>query len=143
MLDFRHRLPLHRPGRAMVLGLILVIAILGLLAVLASVQLSGYFKRAQHDTAKLQIEELGTALSLFELDVGRYPTADEGLSALLVQPSGAPGWRGPYLKKEEAIRDPWGREFVYSLRDGSAYGLGTYGADGQPGGDGENEDIGL
>jgi general secretion pathway protein G len=125
------------------LELLIVISILGLLAVLASVQLSGYFKRAKHDTAKLQIEELATALELYQLDVGRFPSDQEGLEALLKDPANTAGWRGPYLKKEQAIIDPWGREFRYSQRNESpGYAIGSYGADGQPGGDGENADIG-
>jgi general secretion pathway protein G len=126
------------------LELLIVISILGLLAVLASVQLAGYFARAKHDTAHLQIDELALALDLFQLDVGRYPTGQEGLRALVAKPSTANGWRGPYLKKEAAILDPWGREFRYSAEsDARAYSLGTFGADGAPGGDGEDADIGV
>lgn len=126
------------------LELLIVISILGLLAVLASVQLSGYFARAKHDTAKLQVKELTLALDLFQLDVGRYPTDREGLGALLAPPAGAANWRGPYLKSEAAILDPWGREFRYASQSASpGYAIGSYGADGAPGGDGENEDIGL
>lgn len=126
------------------LELLIVISILGLLAVLASVQLSGYFARAKHDTAKLQVKELTLALDLFQLDVGRFPTDQEGLGALLTAPAGGQNWRGPYLKTEAAITDPWGREFRYASRSESpGYAIGSYGADGAPGGDGENEDIGL
>lgn len=126
------------------LELLIVISILGLLAVLASVQLSGYFARAKHDTAKLQVKELTLALDLFQLDVGRFPTDQEGLEALLKAPGGAANWRGPYLKTEAAIMDPWGREFRYaSTGESPGYAIGSYGADGAPGGDGENEDIGL
>jgi len=126
------------------LELLIVISILGLLAVLASVQLGGYLKRAKHDTAELQLNELGTALELFQLDVGRYPTTQEGLEALLVPPASASGWRGPYLKKEAAIRDPWGNVFQYSQRsEPPGYALGSFGADGAPGGDGENEDLAI
>jgi len=126
------------------LELLIVISILGLLAVLASVQLAGYFKRAQHDTARLQMEELTLALELFQLDVGRFPTDREGLQALVEDPANAPGWHGPYLKKPEAINDPWGHAFRYAQSDRPpGYSLGTYGADGAPGGDGENEDIEL
>lgn len=124
------------------LELLIVIAILSLLAVLASVQLSGYLSRAKHDTARLQISELELALDLFKLDVGRYPQDDEGLKALLDQPQSANGWRGPYLKSQGAIVDPWGREYRYSTEE-TRYKLGTYGADGIPGGESEDEDIGM
>jgi general secretion pathway protein G len=126
------------------LELLIVISILGLLAVLASVQLSGYFARAKHDTAKLQVKELTLALDLYHLDVGRFPSDREGLGALLQAPASADNWRGPYLKTEQAILDPWGREFRYASRsEAPGYAIGSYGADGAPGGDGENEDIGL
>lgn len=124
------------------LELLIVIAILSLLAVLASVQLSGYLARAKHDTARLQISELDMALDLFKLDVGRFPQDDEGLEALLDQPPSASGWRGPYLKSAGAIVDPWGRDYRYGREDGG-YRLGTYGADGAPGGESEDEDIGM
>ncbi|MCP1337880.1 type II secretion system major pseudopilin GspG [Futiania mangrovi] len=122
------------------LELLIVISILGVLAVLASVQLSGYFGRAQHQTAELQIEELSLALDLYRLDMGRYPTREEGLRALLEAPASATGWQGPYLKKENAIEDPWGRPFLY-VPEGDRYSLGSLGADGAPGGEGQNADI--
>lgn len=124
------------------LELLIVISILGLLAVLASVQLSGYLKRAKHDTAKLQMNELALALDLYQLDVGHYPTTQEGLGALLEQPPGAEHWNGPYVKSESAITDPWDREFRYTQLPGPpGYGIESYGADGVPGGDAENADI--
>jgi general secretion pathway protein G len=126
------------------LELLIVISILGLLAVLASVQLSGYLKRAKHDTARLQMNELTLALDLFQLDVGRYPTSQEGLRALLEQPPAAERWNGPYVKSETAITDPWDHEFRYTQRaEPPGYGLESYGADGAPGGDADNADITL
>lgn len=126
------------------LELLIVISILGLLAVLASVQLSGYLSRAKHDTAKLQIKELTLALDLYQLDVGRFPTTQEGLKALLEQPSTAERWSGPYLKSGAAIVDPWDREFLYKQSsEPPGYQLGSYGADGAPGGESNDADIGL
>ena len=124
------------------LELLIVIAILGLLAVVGAVQLSGYLGRARTDTAKLQIDQLTTALDLFRIDVGRLPTGDEGLAALIEMPADAKGWRGPYLKKPEAIRDPWGHVFLYRQPgERKEYDLVSLGSDGRPGGSGESLDI--
>jgi general secretion pathway protein G len=124
------------------LELLIVIAVLGLLAAVGALQLTEYLGRARTDTARLQIDQLGTALDLFRIDVGRLPTSEEGLDALLKPPSNAERWRGPYLKKVEAIADPWGRPFVYR-RPGEhgTYDLVSYGADGKPGGAGEDLDV--
>jgi general secretion pathway protein G len=124
------------------LELLIVIAILGMLAVVGTVQMMSYLERARSDTAKLQIDQLGAALNLFRIDVGRLPTNDEGLKALVEVPAAVDGWRGPYLTKPEAIRDPWGRTFVYR-QPGShgQYDLMSYGADGPLSGSGENFEI--
>jgi general secretion pathway protein G len=124
------------------LELLIVIAILALLAVVGTVQLSGYLGRARSDTARLQLDQLSTALDLFRVDVKRLPTTEEGLQALLIEPSGIEGWRGPYLRKAQAIVDPWGRTFIYR-RPGEhgEYDLSSLGADGRPGGTGEDLDV--
>ena len=121
--------------------LLIVIAILGLLAALGATQLSGYLGRARSDTAQLQIDQLTTALDLFRIDVGRLPTTDEGLN-LLEAPAGASKWRGPYLKKRDAIVDPWGKPFSYR-RPGERgeYDIVSFGADGRKGGTGEDLDV--
>lgn len=85
------------------------------------------------------MEHLGSALWLLWLDVGRYPTTEEGLQALILSP-GIPGWAGPYLNAIEIPRDPWGCHYKYDSY-GTAYQLLTYGADGKKGGDGEAADI--
>jgi general secretion pathway protein G len=123
--------------------LLVVLAILGLLAGLVAPRVLDYFGRAKSDTARLQIENIAAALDLFRLDVGRYPSTQEGVQALVVSPGGLPGWHGPYLKGASAPVDPWGRPFVYRLPggEGRAYDLISLGADGAPGGDGENRDI--
>jgi general secretion pathway protein G len=124
------------------LELLIVIAILGMLAVVGTVQMMSYLERARTDTAKLQIDQLGAALNLFRIDVGRLPTNDEGLKALVEAPAAVDGWRGPYLTKPEAIRDPWGRSFVYR-QPGShgQYDLMSYGADGPTGATGDTFEI--
>ena len=92
--------------------------------------------------ARAQVEMLGTALDTFRLDVGRYPTSQEGLAALRQRPFGVDRWDGPYLKKDTP-RDPWDRPYLYRApgEGGHPYDLLSYGADGAPGGDGDNRDI--
>jgi general secretion pathway protein G len=124
------------------LELLVVLVILGLLAVLAVPQAIKYLGGAKTDTAKLQIQSLGANLDLFRLDVGRYPTQGEGLSALTDRPAGNDRWKGPYVKKRESLLDPWGRPYSYRVPgQHGEYDLFTLGADNAPGGDGENQDI--
>jgi general secretion pathway protein G len=96
-------------------------------------------------TAAIQIETLGTALDTFRLDLGRYPTTQEGLAALNQRPVGLDRWDGPYLKRKEIPKDPWDRPYYYRSpgEGGRPYDLYTYGADGAPGGDGDNRDVGV
>ena len=122
--------------------LLVVLAILALLAGLVGSQVIGYLGRAKSDTARLQVEQLGQSLDLFMIDVGRYPTSEEGLEALVKAPKNASSWYGPYLKKGAVPKDPWGRDYVYrSPGEHGAYDLYSLGADGAEGGDGENTDI--
>lgn len=144
----RHRLRtafarFRRDVRGMtLLEILVVMVILGLLATLGSVQLMSYLGRAKADTAKLQIQELMTAVDLYRMDVGRPPTATEGLVALVEQPATASTWRGPYLRNRTILKDPWGQPYRYqpSVPDGD-YELISFGADGQPGGERENGDV--
>jgi general secretion pathway protein G len=100
----------------------------------------GRERKARSQAARTQIELFGTALDTFRLDVGRYPSSQEGLTALN-EGRGIPGWDGPYLKKGVPM-DPWGRPFVYvSPGEHGEYDLYTYGADGAPGGDGDARDL--
>lgn len=132
----------NREGGFTLLELLIVIAILGLLGTLTAIQLSSYLGRAKGDTAKLQVDQLVAALDLYRIDVGRLPTGEEGLGALLQSPAGAANWRGPYLRKVEATLDPWGRAYLYR-RPGERgeYDVMSYGADGRPGGTGEDADV--
>jgi general secretion pathway protein G len=121
--------------------LIVVVMIIGLLAGLVAPQFMKQSERAEAKTAKAQIELFGTALDTFRLDVGRYPTSQEGLAALMQKPGGADRWDGPYLKKD-LPPDPWGKPYIYkSPGDHGVYDIISYGADGAPGGDGNNRDI--
>lgn len=124
------------------LELLVVLVILGLLAGLVAPQVFSYLGRARTDTARIQIENLGGLLDLYRLDVGRYPSEDEGLRALLDRPPGLQGWNGPYLTRADVLLDPWGRPYLYRQpgRQGP-YDLYSLGADGVEGGTGENADV--
>lgn len=122
--------------------LLVVLAILGLMAGIVGPQVVSYLGESKTKTARLQVEEFGSALDLFLLDVGRYPTNEEGLEALIQAPSGAVKWHGPYLKKKIVPQDPWGRRYYYRVPgEHGAYDLYSLGADNQEGGDDENQDV--
>lgn len=120
--------------------LIVVMVILGMLAALVAPRFFGKIGKGKQSAVKTQIELLGQALDTFRLDTGRYPTTSEGLEALLTDP-GVNNWDGPYLKKA-VPNDPWGMPYHYeSPGNHGDYDLYSYGADGSPGGEGENQDI--
>ncbi len=122
--------------------LLVVIIIIGLLAALVGPKLFGRVGKGKQAAAQAQIELFGAALDNFRLDVGRYPTSDEGLMALLANPSAIPNWEGPYLKKQEIPLDPWVHPYVYKCPgDHGDYDIISYGGDGAAGGEGENQDI--
>lgn len=131
----------HRAAGFTLIELMVVLAILGLLAMLVAPRLMGRMGMAKQRTAQAQMQMLATALDLFHLDVGRYPTDEEGLKVLYQKPDSTPAWAGPYLNKD-VPKDPWGRDYVYkSPGEHGSYDLYSLGADGQPGGEGENADI--
>ncbi len=121
--------------------LLIVIIIIGLLAALVGPKLFGKVSVAKLKAAKAQIELFGTALDALRLDVGRYPTTEEGLKALREKPTDMNAWKGPYLPKEIPV-DPWGRPYLYKAPgDHGEYDLISLGLDGAEGGEGENQDI--
>ncbi|HLA38648.1 MAG: type II secretion system protein GspG [Gammaproteobacteria bacterium RIFCSPLOWO2_02_FULL_56_15] len=122
--------------------LLVVLAILGLLIGLVGPQVLKQLSSAKTDTAKLQIADLGAALDLFYLDNSRYPSADEGLQALVQAPTDTPRWNGPYLKKNTVPKDPWNLEYHYAFPgENGAYDLYSWGADNSPGGEKDDADI--
>lgn len=124
------------------LEILVVMVILGLLATLGSIQLMKYLDRAKADTARLQIQELMTALDLFRMDIGRVPSTSEGLQALLEGPQGNADWHGPYLRSRNILTDPWRRPYRYrSPGEHGEYDLVSLGADGVEGGEKENRDV--
>ncbi len=95
--------------------LLVVLAILGLLALVAVPQVLGYLDNAKVGTAKSSIEGISSALDLYKADMGAYPTTEQGLTALVAAPSGVAGWNGPYIKKPKSLIDPWGHPFQYKF----------------------------
>jgi general secretion pathway protein G len=122
--------------------LLVVLVILVLLASLVAPRVIGYLGSARTKAAKVQIQSLSTALELYRVDTGQYPTTSEGLKALVVAPPGVTSWNGPYLTKKDVPSDPWGRPYTYlSPGEHGPFDISSLGADNQPGGTGENEDI--
>jgi general secretion pathway protein G len=124
--------------------LIEILVVMVIIALFLTLVGGRYFKqvdKGKQVQAKSQIGELETVLDTFRLDVGRYPTTEEGLAALQTKPSGVDNWDGPYLKKELPA-DPWGKPYRY-LQPGqhSDYDLWSLGSDGQEGGEGVAADI--
>lgn len=124
------------------LELLVVIVIIGLLAAYVGPKYFAQLGKSEVTIAKAQIEGLEKSLDTYRLDVGRYPTTEEGLAALMAAPiSASTKWNGPYLKKN-VPQDPWGHPYIYrSPGSKGEYEIISTGKDGQPGGEGENADI--
>jgi len=120
--------------------LLLVLVILAVLAALVVPKFTNRSQQARETAAKTDLSNLETAINAFEIDTGRFPSGDEGLGALLQQPSNVTGWRGPYLSRG-LPKDPWGNPYAYKQpgqRNPSGFDLYSLGADGREG----NDDIG-
>ncbi len=124
------------------LELLVVLAILVMLAAIATPQVLKYLGGAKVDAAKVQLDNLSGALDLYRLDVGHYPTDQQGLTALVERPSDAERWNGPYIRKRESLNDPWGNPYRYRFPgEHGEYDLYSLGADNAEGGEGENQDV--
>lgn len=122
--------------------MLVVITIIGLIMALVGPRVLNYLSESKAKTAKIQIQSFASALDLFYLDTGRYPSSADGLVALVQPVSGVAGWNGPYLKGGNVPLDPWGRQYVYrSPGEHGAYDIISYGSDGQEGGSGTAADI--
>lgn len=125
------------------LELLVVLVILGLLASLVGPQVLNQLGSSKTKSAKLQIEEYSAALDLYRLEVGRYPSSQEGLKALIEKPSSARNWNGPYLRKKVIRQDPWGHDYLYRQPgEHGDFDLYSLGADNKNGGEGEDQDVG-
>lgn len=125
--------------------LMVVMVIIALLATLVGPRAVKYLTSSKISTTQAQIEQLSTTIESFKLEIGRYPTVQEGLNVLVANPGRIPNWNGPYLRKKDLPNDAWGSPFYYEIpakRGGIDYDLYSLGADGKPGGEGENADIG-
>lgn len=115
--------------------LLVVLAILAFLAAIATPAVLKYLDSAKFSTAKTEIANISAGLDLFKYDVGRYPTTQEGLEALMKAPQGVEDWNGPYLKKNATLNDPWKHPYKYrSPGEHGDYDLYSYGPDGDKAG---------
>ena len=123
--------------------ILVVLVIISLLLGLVGPRVLGYLGESRVKTAKLQIESFGSALDLFYLDTGRYPTSSEGLDALTQRPANVALWNGPYLKGGRVPSDPWGNAYQYrsSAERTPGYEVLSFGSDGREGGSGTATDI--
>jgi len=130
------------PGYTLV-ELLVVLTIISLIVGLVGPRVLGYLSDSRAKTAKLQIEGFSSALDLFYLDTGRYPTTSEGLDALTQRPSGVAIWNGPYVKGGRVPADPWGNAYKYRapVEHVPPYEIVSYGSDGREGGNGNAADI--
>ena len=142
MLNRTPQHPSLRQRGFTLLELLVVIVIIGLLAGYVAPRYFAQVGKSEIQVARAQIEAFGKALDQYRLDTRRYPTPEQGLAALVNKPADEPNWSGPYLKKAPPM-DPWGHAYVYrSPGQKAEYDLVSLGRDGQPGGTGEDADIG-
>lgn len=124
--------------------LLVVVAILGLLVAFVAPAVIRTLGSTKHKIADQSITRISGILDIYRLDVGGYPTTQQGLAALNTKPSNVAGWNGPYVQNDAALKDPWNRPYQYrspSQRPGHAYDIISLGADGRPGGEGEDADL--
>ncbi|MBB4187345.1 general secretion pathway protein G [Sinorhizobium terangae] len=122
--------------------LLVVLAIIGLTTAFVAPRVLNYLGTAKADSAKIQIRNLESSLELYFLDLGQYPTTEEGLAALSSAPQNAKSWNGPYLKNAADLKDPWGNVYRYQAPEGDqSFVVSSFGRDGKPGGEGEDRDL--
>ncbi len=124
------------------LELLVVLGIIALLAGIVGPQVMKHMGAAKTKAAKVQIEDLSASLDMYKLDVGKYPTTEQGLVALVEKPAISKRWNGPYLRKVKVPQDPWVTDYHYaSPGQHGKFDLYSYGADNKEGGEGEDQDI--
>ncbi|MBY0283524.1 MAG: type II secretion system major pseudopilin GspG [Sphingomonas sp.] len=133
----------HGSAGFTLLELLVVLAILGLLAAIVGPRVIKYLGTSKTQTARVQAKNIAGSLELFRLDANRFPTAQEGLVALIKPPADVPVWNGPYLPDTSAITDPWGNPYRFKTPgDHGEVDVFSYGSDNAPGGTGEAKDVG-
>lgn len=142
--DAEHiRLRNAREAGFTLLELLVVIAIIGLLYAIVGPQVIRYLGSSKTQTAAVQVKNVASSLELYRFDAGGYPTAEQGLEALVKQPAGVPNWNGPYLPQASTIIDPWGNPYLYKVPgDHGQFDIYSLGSDKAPGGTGEAKDVG-
>lgn len=134
--------PVRQQSGFTLMELLVVLAILGLLAGLVGPRVLNALGGAKTKTTGIQINDLEQSLEMYKLDVGRFPSTEEGLIALVRKPSGTSGWNGPYLK-DDVPADPWGYEYHYKYPgEHGELDIYSFGQDGQAGGESEDSDVG-
>jgi general secretion pathway protein G len=140
-LSRRRFAPLRRARGFTLLELLVVVVIIGLLAAYVGPRYFSQIGKSEQGLARAQIESFAKALDAYRLDMGSYPSTEDGLKGLTERPANQPKWNGPYLQKS-VPPDPWGRPYLYrSPGSSSDFELGSLGREGQPGGTGDNADI--
>lgn len=115
--------------------MLVVLAIIGMIVGLVGPRVLTYLDESKVKTAQIQMENIASALDLFYLDAGRYPTSQEGLAALVRAPNGVSTWNGPYLKSVTPPKDPWGHDYVYRAPgQNGPFDIGSLGPNGKEGG---------
>jgi general secretion pathway protein G len=138
----RRRARARGQGGFTLVEMLVVITIIGLIMSLVGPRVLNYLSESKVKAAKIQIQSFSSALDLFYLDAGRYPSTAEGLAALVKPAPGLAAWNGPYLRGGVVPSDPWGKPYAYrSPGERSAYEIVSYGSDGQEGGTGTASDI--
>jgi len=122
--------------------LLAVIVIIGVLAATIGSRFLGQTETAKAGAARTEMGQMVQSLDLFKLEIGRYPSAQEGLEALIKNPGNVQNWNGPYLRKDN-IKDPWNNDYKYTTPgpNNTPFELKSLGADGKDGGEGANADI--
>lgn len=144
---FRSHLPQARQRMGAEDGytLLEILVVLGITVLLAAVvgpRVIQHFGKAKHDTARIQLNNITTALELYYMDLGKYPPPEPGLQALVTKPSSETKWNGPYLQKAEGLIDPWQNTYRYVFPgQHGAYDLYSLGGDNAEGGEGDDADI--
>ena len=139
--DRGRRGPTRAAAGFTLLELLVVVTIIGLLAAYVGPKYFSQLGKSEQGVAKAQVEAFARALDTYRLDVGQYPTTEEGLNALLTRPTNVAKWNGPYLQKA-VPPDPWGRHYLYRAPGvADDFDIVSYGKDGQPGGTGDAADV--
>jgi len=132
----------HARGMTLI-EILVVLVLIGVVLGIVGGNFIGKGEKAKADAAKIEISQIAQTLDLYKLEIGRYPTTQEGLQALITAPAGVTNWNGPYWKRASVSKDPWGNEYKYlsPAQSGAPYEIISLGADGKEGGDGPNKDL--